>query len=201
MKKQITKHTTPTEEQGKLVIFSAPSGAGKSTIVRHLLKCFPKLKFSISACSRDPRGNEVDGKEYYFLGVEYFTYMINEDAFVEWEEVYQNNFYGTLKSELNHIWNNGNTAIFDMDVVGGLKLKQQFGDRALSIFVSAPSIEVLESRLRSRGTESEDKLQMRLSKVKEELTYAFKFDIILENDVLDDALHNAESIIEEFLSK
>lgn len=188
-------------ENGKLIIFSAPSGAGKSTIVNHLLKCYPTMEFSISACSRAPRGKEVHGKEYYFLGVEGFKAEIENDAFVEWEEVYENNFYGTLKSELDRIWSKGGIAVFDIDVVGGVNLKKQFGEQALSIFVKPPSIEELEKRLRNRKTETEDKLQMRLAKAEEELTYATKFDVVLENDILERALRKSEYIIEEFLSK
>lgn len=188
-------------ENGKLIIFSAPSGAGKSTIVNHLLKCYPTMEFSISACSRDPRGEEVHGKEYYFLGVDGFKTKIDEGAFVEWEEVYENNFYGTLKSELDRIWSKGGIAVFDIDVVGGVNLKQQFGDQALSVFVKPPSVEELEKRLRNRQTETEEKLQMRLAKAEKELTYAPKFDVVLENDILENALKTAEEIIEEFLSK
>ena len=187
--------------QGKLIIFSAPSGAGKSTIVNHLLGCYPTMEFSISACSRDPRGQEEHGKEYYFLGVEGFKEHIKQDAFVEWEEVYENNFYGTLKSELDRIWSKGGIAVFDIDVVGGVNLKKQFGEQALSIFVKPPSVEELERRLRNRQTETEEKLQMRLAKAEEELTYATKFDVVLENDILERALRKSEYIIEEFLSK
>lgn len=188
-------------ENGKLIIFSAPSGAGKSTIVSHLLTCYPSMEFSISACSREPRGQEVHGKEYYFLGVEGFKEQIEKDAFVEWEEVYENNFYGTLKSELDRIWSKGGVAVFDIDVVGGVNLKSQFGEQALSVFVKPPSIEELERRLRNRQTETEEKLQMRLAKAEEELTYATKFDVVLENDILERALRKSEYIIEEFLSK
>ncbi|MGB1295605.1 MAG: guanylate kinase [Flavobacteriales bacterium] len=188
-------------ENGKLIIFSAPSGAGKSTIVSHLLQCYPSMEFSISACSRDPRGEEVHGKEYYFLGVDGFKAKIKENAFVEWEEVYENNFYGTLKSELERIWSKNGIAVFDIDVVGGVNLKKQFGENALSVFVKPPSIQELENRLRNRQTETEEKLQMRLAKAEEEMTYATRFDVVLENDVLERALRKSEYIIEEFLSK
>lgn len=188
-------------ENGKLIIFSAPSGAGKSTIVNHLLTCYPSMEFSISACSREPRGEEIHGKEYYFLGVEGFKAHIQDNAFVEWEEVYENNFYGTLKSELDRIWGKGGIAVFDIDVVGGVNLKKQFGEQALSVFVKPPSVEELERRLRNRQTETEEKLQMRLAKAEEELTYATKFDVVVENDVLERALRKSEYIIEEFLSK
>lgn len=188
-------------ENGKLIIFSAPSGAGKSTIVSHLLGCYPSMEFSISACSREPRGEEVHGKEYYFLGVEGFKEKIDQNAFVEWEEVYENNFYGTLKSELDRIWSKGGVAVFDIDVVGGVNLKSQFREQALSIFVKPPSIEELERRLRNRKTETEDKLQMRLAKAEEELTFATQFDAVVENDILERALRKSEYIIEEFLSK
>ncbi len=188
-------------DNGKLIIFSAPSGAGKSTIVNQLLNCYPSMEFSISACSREPRGQEVHGKEYYFLGLEGFKEKINQNAFVEWEEVYENNFYGTLKSELDRIWSKGGVAVFDIDVVGGVNLKSQFGEQALSIFVKPPSIEELERRLRNRKTETEDKLQMRLAKAEEELTFATKFDAVVENDILERAVRKSEYIIEEFLSK
>lgn len=183
---------------GKCIIFSAPSGAGKTTIVHHLLKQFDFLEFSISACSREPRTGEIDGKDYYFLGVEGFQAKIEENAFVEWEEVYTNNFYGTLKSELTRIWSNGHTVIFDVDVIGGLNLKKQLGDKALAIFVEPPSYEELEKRLRGRSTETEEKINMRLAKANQEMGFAKDFDIILVNDNLTEACAKAEQLIINF---
>jgi guanylate kinase len=184
----------------KCVIFSAPSGAGKTTIVHHLLeKKFP-LEFSISACSRPPRENEKDGVDYHFLGVEGFKQKITEDAFIEWEEVYPNHFYGTLKSEVERIWKNGNAVIFDVDVIGGLNLKKQFGKDALAIFVQAPSLAELEQRLRSRSTETEEKIQLRIDKAKNEIKFANHFDRILINDTLEKAFLEAENHISKFLA-
>lgn len=189
------------ESNGKCVIFSAPSGAGKTTIVHYLLNEFPELAFSVSACSREPRTNEVDGKDYYFLGLEGFQNQINADAFVEWEEVYANNFYGTLKSELTRIWSEGKTVIFDVDVIGGLNIKKYFGDNALAVFVQPPNYEALEERLRYRSTETEEKIQMRLAKAKEELGHADQFDTILVNDDLTIACAAAKQLIEQFINE
>lgn len=187
--------------EGKCIIFSAPSGAGKTTIVKYLLKQNLGLEFSISACSRNPRGNEIDGKDYYFLSVEEFSKKIKNDEFIEWEEVYKDNFYGTLKSEVNRIWKNKQVVIFDVDVIGGINLKKKFKDQALSIFVQAPSIEELEKRLRIRSTESEEKIQIRLKKAKEELKKASEFDMILTNNNLDEACENAYMIVRNFLNQ
>ncbi len=187
------------EMKGKCVIFSAPSGAGKTTIVHYLLKEIVNLEFSVSACSREPRSGEVNGKDYYFLGIDGFKTKINEDAFVEWEEVYANNFYGTLKSELERIWSQGKTVIFDVDVVGGLNLKRIFGEHALAVFVQPPSFEVLEARLRYRSTESEEKIAMRLGKAKQELERAPEFDFILLNDDLSNACAEAQKLVTEFI--
>lgn len=192
---------TEMNQQGKCVIFSAPSGAGKTTIVRHLLNKDPRLAFSVSACSREPRGNEQDGKDYHFLGLEGFRQKIEEEAFVEWEEVYTNNYYGTLKSEIERIWAAGKTVIFDVDVVGGLNLKKQFGAQALAIFVQPPSIEELENRLRSRSTETEEKILQRMSKAKQELAHAVGFDVMLHNIHLDQACAEAEVLVNQFLSE
>lgn len=189
---------TTEQNTGKCIIFSAPSGAGKTTIVHHLLKKFDFLEFSISACSREPRAGEIDGKDYYFLGIEGFQAKIEEDAFVEWEEVYTHNFYGTLKSELTRIWSNGHTVIFDVDVIGGLNLKKQLGDKALAIFVEPPSYEELEKRLRGRSTETEEKINMRLAKANQEMGFAKDFDIILVNDNLTEACSKAEQLIINF---
>jgi len=187
--------------KGKCVIFSAPSGAGKTTIVNHLLNQDLGLEFSISACSRDPRGEEQNGKNYYFLGLEKFKSSIEKDEFVEWEEVYTNNFYGTLKSEMERIWNAGNVVIFDVDVIGGLNLKEKFQEYALSVFVEPPSYDELEKRLRGRSTETEDKIKQRMAKAKEELSFALKFDHILVNDDLAEACANAEKLINTFLTR
>ncbi len=186
---------------GKCVIFSAPSGAGKTTIVHHLLKRNLGLEFSISACSRDPRPNEVDGKDYYFLGLESFKKHISDLSFVEWEEVYTNNYYGTLKSEIERIWQNGNTVIFDVDVIGGLNLKRIFGDNALAIFVQPPSYDELEKRLRHRSTETEEKIQQRMSKAITELSHAEDFDQILVNDNLEKAFMESEKLVKAFITK
>lgn len=184
---------------GKCILFSAPSGAGKTTIVRHLLDHNSMLAFSISACSRAPRGVEVDGKDYYFLGVDKFQQKIKEGAFLEWEEVYADNYYGTLKEEVERIWALGKTVVFDVDVVGALNIKKKLGDRALAIFVQAPSYEELERRLRSRSTESEEKIQMRMAKAKDELAKSVEFDVILENKELSVACQKAEELVAQFL--
>lgn len=189
------------DKKGKCVIFSAPSGAGKTTIVHHLLKQNLGLEFSVSACSRDPRPNEVDGKDYHFLGVEGFKQKIDDGAFVEWEEVYTNNFYGTLKSELERIWADGKAVIFDVDVIGGLNLKRLFQEDAFAVFVKPPSYEELEQRLRKRSTESEDKIAQRMSKARKELGFASEFDVILVNDDLTTACNTAESLVRGFLNK
>ncbi|TSJ39984.1 guanylate kinase [Fluviicola chungangensis] len=185
---------------GKCVIFSAPSGAGKTTIVQYLLGKLPELAFSISACSRDPRGEEEHGKHYYFLGIEGFKQKIDLGEFIEWEEVYTNNFYGTLASELERIWGAGKTVIFDVDVVGGLNLKKIMGDNALAIFVQPPSFEALEDRLRFRSTETEEKITMRLAKAQIELARAPEFDYILLNDDLQRACKEAEAVVRTFIS-
>lgn len=189
------------EITGKCVIFSAPSGAGKTTIVHRLLNENLGLAFSVSACSRDPRPNEKNGIDYHFLGIEGFQNKIQEDAFLEWEEVYTNNFYGTLKSEIQRIWAEGKTVIFDVDVIGGLNLKKTFGKNALAIFVQPPTVEELEHRLRTRSTETEDKIQQRLAKSAKELSYANQFDYILVNDILDEACQTAKEKIIAFKAK
>lgn len=188
-------------KQGKCIIFSAPSGAGKTTIVHFLLKQIVGLEFSVSACSRDPRGEEVNGKDYHFLGLEGFKESIQKNAFIEWEEVYTNNFYGTLKSEIERIWSNNHTVIFDVDVIGGLNLKRIFGDQALAIFVQPPSYEELEKRLRYRSTETEDKIRQRMEKANTELSFAKDFDVILVNDDLEAACNKAKYLVERFLIK
>ena len=187
--------------KGKLFIFSAPSGSGKSTIVQHLMKQDLGLEFSISATSRAPREGEVEGREYHFITPEDFRRMINEDAFIEWEEVYPNQYYGTLYSEVEQIWKRGKHAIFDIDVVGGLNLKKKYQERACAIFIQAPSVEVLEQRLRSRGTDDEDSLRKRLDKALFEMEHASRFDHIVINDSLDKSLAEAERIVLEFLAQ
>lgn len=185
--------------EGKLIIFSAPSGAGKTTIVKHLLSKYPdKLAFSISASTRKPRENEVDGKDYYFISEETFLHKIAQKEFVEFEEVYSGTYYGTLRSEIERIWAEGKIVVFDIDVIGGLHLKHKFGKQALSIFVQPPSMDALIDRLRGRGTDSEEKLQERIAKADKELKYNEQFDIILENDNLNDACLQAENLIESF---
>jgi guanylate kinase len=184
---------------GKAIIFSAPSGSGKTTIVKHLLKTNPDLGFSISASTRDKRGRtEQHGKDYYFLTPEEFKKKIDNDEFVEWEEVYEGNFYGTLKSEIQRIWNEGKNVIFDVDVKGGLNLKKYFGDKALAVFVKVPSLEILKERLWDRGTESEESLSRRLFKAKFELTFQDKFDVVLINENLQKSLAEAQRLYEEF---
>ena len=185
---------------GKVIIFSAPSGAGKSTVVNHLLGLYPQFEFSISATSRAPRGQEQDGVEYYFIDAERFRELIARDAFVEYEEVYQDRFYGTLKSEVERIWEKGHVIVFDVDVKGGVNLKKYFGDAALSVLIVPPSMEVLEARLRGRGTDSEEAIRERLDKASSELEFAAgKFDRDLVNDKLEETFAEAEALVDAFL--
>ncbi len=188
----------PTE--GKCIIFSAPSGAGKTTIVRYLLREIPKLEFSISAASRQPRGREVDGLDYHFLSVEDFKNKIKNNEFVEWEEVYKDNFYGTLKSEVKKAWNKEKVVVFDVDAQGGINLKKIFKDNALSIFIKPPSLFVLEQRLKNRRTETAEQIEMRLKKAEEELSYANLFDYVLLNDNLEKACYEIKKIILKFIN-
>lgn len=188
--------------QGKLFIFSAPSGSGKTTIVKHLLETNPNLGFSISACTRDKRGrSEENGKDYYFLTPEEFKKKIDNNEFVEWEEVYQGAFYGTLRSEIERIWSLGKHVVFDVDVNGGLNLKKQYLSRALAIFVKCPSMEVLEQRLRARKTETEDSISTRLFKVKFEMSFEDQFDVTLINNDLTTALAEAQKLVNDFIKK
>lgn len=187
--------------QGKLIIFSAPSGAGKTTIVQHLLTKIPKLEFSVSACSRAMRKDETHGVDYYFISVGEFKKKIENNEFVEWEEVYTDHFYGTLKTEIDRIWKKGHHIIFDMDVVGGLNLKKQFGAKALAIFVMPPSIQHLENRLKMRETETTESIARRIGKAEHELKTAVQFDKIILNDTLEHAFVEAEKVVSEFLSK
>jgi guanylate kinase len=183
----------------RLIIFSAPSGAGKTTIVKHLLRQNLRLEFSISAASREKRPNEVHGKDYYFLSSDEFKARIKNNEFIEWEEVYENHFYGTLKSEVDRIWNNGNSVIFDVDVIGGLNIKKQYGDKALAVFVMPPSIEELKKRLNARSTESPENLRKRIEKAEAEISFSERFDKVIVNDLLDKALIEATNLVSEFL--
>ena len=185
----------------KVIIFSAPSGAGKSTIVNHLLGIHPELEFSISATSRAPRGQEKHGIEYYFFSADEFRQMISEEKFVEYEEVYAGSFYGTLKSEVERIWAKGNTIIFDIDVQGGVNLKKIFGEQAFSIFIQAPSIEALRERLIGRGTDSMETIEKRVAKAEFELSKAPEFDHIVVNDDLATAVEDTKQIINSFLAQ
>lgn len=187
--------------KGKLIIFSAPSGAGKTTIVKHLLKKDFGLEFSISATSRAPRHNETHEKDYYFLSPEEFKTRIDNNEFLEWEEVYEGICYGTLKSEVDRIRNKGKNVIFDVDVVGGLNIKKFYGDQALAVFVQPPSVDELRKRLQTRETETDEKIAMRIAKAEHELSFASQFDVIITNDKLEKALAQAEKIIAQFLTK
>jgi len=188
-------------DNGKLIIFSAPSGAGKTTIVHHLLRVIPHLEFSVSATSRELRGDEQHGVDYYFFSAEEFRKRVSNDEFVEWEEVYPGQMYGTLKAEVDRIWRKGHHVIFDVDVMGGKNLAKKFGERALSVFVMPPSVTALEHRLRSRATEPEEKIRMRVEKAKRELDEAVHFDTVLLNDNLEEALVRAEDIVQRFLNQ
>lgn len=185
----------------KVIIFSAPSGSGKSTIVNYLLKCNLGLEFSISATSRAPRGNEKNGNEYYFLSNKEFEKRIENEEFIEYEEVYPGCCYGTLRSEIDRISAKGNTPVFDVDVVGGVNLKKQFGNNALAIFISPPSIEALRKRLQSRCTDSDEMIEKRVGKAAHEMTFAPQFDTIIVNDNLHQAQAEAEKAVSEFLNK
>lgn len=188
--------------QGKAFIFSAPSGSGKTTIVKHLLETNPKLGFSISACTRDKRGrNEENGKDYHFLSPEEFKTKIDNDEFIEWEEVYAGNFYGTLKTEIDRIWAEGKHVIFDVDVKGGLNLKNYFKEKALAIFVKVPSLEELESRLHDRNTDTPTSISQRLFKAKFEMKFENEFDVILVNQNLEESLKKAQKLVDDFASK
>jgi guanylate kinase len=189
-------------KKGKLIVFSAPSGSGKTTIVRHLLsKEDLNLEFSISAASRAPRGEEVNGKDYYFISTEEFKKHIKAEDFLEWEEVYRDNFYGTLKSEIERIWALGKNVIFDIDVAGGLRIKHKFPDETLAVFVKPPSIDELKIRLKKRSTESEDKINMRIAKASVELATAPQFDKIIKNYDLDTAKEEAYQLVKEFINR
>jgi len=186
---------------GKCIIFSAPSGAGKTTIVKRLLEENLNLEFSISATTREKRGEEIDGKDYYFLSVDDFKNKAEQEEFIEWEEVYKDQSYGTLKDEIERIWNSGKHVIFDVDVIGGLNLKDYFKSKALSLFVMPPSVQVLEDRLNSRGTESQEKISKRMAKAKSELITADQFDYVILNDELEKAVQAALFVVKKFLNE
>ena len=187
------------EQYGKMIAFAAPSGAGKSTVVRHLLHKYKELAFSVSATTRAPRPGEENGVQYYFLSPEDFREKIEKDEFVEWEEVYQDLFYGTLKSEVQRLWDAGKYIVFDIDVKGALNLKKQYGDRCLTVFIKPPSLEALLERLRNRQTESEESIETRRARFEEEMSYENTFDSVLVNDVLEHTLREAEQIVEIFI--
>lgn len=188
--------------KGKLLVFSAPSGSGKTTIVKHLLQQDDlNLEFSISAATREPRGQEVDGKDYYFMSIEQFKKHIKAEDFIEWEEVYRDNFYGTLKSEVERIWAKGKNVIFDIDVAGGLRIKSKFPQETLAVFVKPPSVDELKRRLKERSTESDDKINMRIAKAHVELATAPQFDKIIKNYDLDVAKAEAYELVKDFISK
>lgn len=190
-----------TNAQGKLIVFSAPSGSGKTTIVRHLLQQEElNLEFSISATSRVKRDYEIEGKDYYFLSFETFKQKIKNDEFLEWEEVYRDNFYGTLKTEVERIWAKGKHVIFDIDVSGGLRIKRKFPDNTLTVFVKPPSIDELKRRLKKRKTETDEKISMRIAKASAELATAPLFDVVLENDNLETALKAAKELVNNYIN-
>ena len=187
---------------GKLIVFSAPSGSGKTTIVQHLLKQESlNLEFSVSATSREPRGEEQHGKEYYFLSLSDFKTHMKQDDFLEWEEVYRDNFYGTLNSEIERIWAMGKNVIFDIDVVGGLRIKRKFPERTLAVFVKPPSVEELKIRLKNRKTESDEKINMRIAKASVEMATAPRFDHVILNDTLEHALEEASKLVASHIAK
>ena len=186
---------------GKLIVFSAPSGSGKTTIVRHLLKQEDlNLEFSISAATREARGEEVNGKDYHFMSLDQFKQHIKNEDFVEWEEVYRDNFYGTLKSEVERIWAKGKNVIFDIDVAGGLRIKSKFPEETLAVFVKPPSVDELKRRLKERSTESDEKINMRIAKAHVELATAPQFDVIIKNYDLEVALDEANQLVKEFIN-
>jgi guanylate kinase len=187
-------------QTGKAIIVSAPSGAGKTTIVKHLVATLPILEFSVSACSRNKREEEINGRDYYFIPLDDFRGRIARDEFIEWQEVYPGNYYGTLKSEMERIWNLNKVPIFDVDVIGGLNLKRYFGSTGLAIFIQPPSVRELENRLRNRGSESEEMIQKRLSKAAYELDFANRFDTVVVNDDLKSKLLEVVGIVSSFIN-
>jgi len=187
------------KENHKMFIFTAPSGSGKTTVVRHLLKKYDFLDFSVSATSREKRPHEVEGKDYYFLSEQEFRDKIDKGEFLEWEEVYDNQFYGTLKSEVQRVWDGGKHIVFDIEVNGATNLKKMYGDKALAVFIKVPSFTELVKRLKSRKTESADSLRKRIKRIKRELTYEESFDKVLINDIREVTLKEAEYIVLDFL--
>ena len=185
--------------QKKLIIFSAPSGSGKTTVVKHLLKIMPELEFSVSATTRKPRPGETHGKEYFFFSEEDFKSKIANKEFLEYEEVYKGLIYGTLYSELERIWSQGKTVVFDVDVVGGLNIKKEFGERALAVFLKPPSVEILMERLTNRSTEVEHQLKERIEKAQYELSFEDKYDVVLVNDVLEETFEKSEKLVRDFI--
>ncbi|MCB0645307.1 MAG: guanylate kinase [Saprospiraceae bacterium] len=183
----------------KMVVFTAPSGAGKTTLVRHLLEKYDFLDFSISACTREKRAHEINGKDYYFISPEEFKAKIEADEFIEFEEVYENQFYGTLRSEVDRIWNSGKAIVFDIDVKGAVNIKKRYKDNCLTVFVKPPSFEVLVERLRNRNTETEASLKKRITRVKRELSYETDFDTVVVNDLLEVAKKESEYLVENFI--
>lgn len=184
---------------GKLIIFSAPSGSGKTTIVRHLLDTIPQLGFSISCCTRNMRGGEVHGEDYYFLTRKDFEDKIHKGQFVEWEEVYEGNYYGTLKEEIERLWALGKTVLFDVDVKGGLNLKDYYKEKALAVYVNVSDLDEVKRRLKKRGTEDEESLERRINKMVEESAHKDKFDVLLENDVLEETFGKANRLVLDFI--
>ena len=197
----MVKHSRLIDVNGLLVIVAAPSGAGKTTLVRHLLTLFPQLEFSVSACNRQQRVGEVHGKDYYFMSTEEFLERVRGEEFVEYEEVYPHNYYGTLKSELQRIWRHGRVVLFDVDVHGGLELKVKFAEKALSVFIKPPSLNALEQRLRHRNTEPEQKIKMRLEKAAYEMEYEKRFDKVVLNDSLEHGKESIVKVVGDFLEK
>lgn len=193
---------TQLMKKGKLIVFSAPSGSGKTTIVRHLLEQKElNLAFSVSAASREPRPHEVNGKDYHFISIQEFKNHIKADDFLEWEEVYRDNFYGTLKSEVERLWEEGKNVIFDIDVSGGLRIKKKFPEQTLAVFVKPPSIDELKIRLKKRSTESDDKINMRIAKASAELATAPQFDVIVKNNDLETAKSEAYELVKNFINE
>jgi len=197
----MTQKTLKNKKTGKVLIFSAPSGSGKTTIVRHLLKQNYSFGFSISATSRSPRSTEKNGKDYYFLSNEEFKKKIENDEFLEWQEVYSGTYYGTLKSEVERIRNNGENVLLDIDVLGGINVKKIYGNESLSVFIKAPSLEELEKRLKLRSTDSDEVIRKRIDKAEYELSFAPEFDVILINDNLENAFIESDKIVGKFLNK
>ena len=188
-------------KQGRLLIFSAPSGSGKTTLVKYIMKELDNLSFSISATSRPPRGKEEDGKDYYFMSSDDFRKKIDSNDFVEWEEVYEGRYYGTLKAEVERIRNKGQNVVFDVDVIGGLNIKKLYGDEALAVFVKPPSIDILKQRLKKRDTDSDEEIRVRIEKAEYELSYANDFDIVIINDDLEKAKGKALWEVSQFINK